>query len=130
MESEVGHHPDPRDGITEDDFEAVVRQNRQRRVYRRKPRQVADLMAHIVARRGIAVQQSSTRLQSLWDSIVGIDVANQTVVGSVKRGCLEIVVSNSSMLQSLSFQKKQILKKIQTQMTDIRDLRFRIGRIG
>lgn len=116
--------------FSEDDFEVVVRQNQLRRVHRRKPKRAADLVGHIVAKRGIAVQQSSRQLQDLWDGIVGLDIANQTTVGPIKRGYLEVVVSNSSMLQSLIFKKHEILKKMQTQMTDIKALRFRVGRIG
>ena len=116
--------------FTEEDFDVVVRQNQQRRVYRRKPRKAAELLCDIVTKRGIAAQQSNKRLQNLWDSTVGIDIANNTMVGSIKRGQLEVIVANSSMLQSLSFKKQDILQKIQTQMTDIKNLRFRIGRIS
>ena len=115
---------------TEEDFQVVVRQNQQRRVYKRKPKRPADLLSHIVAKRGIAAQQSNRRLQDLWDSTVGVDFANSTIVGTLKRGSLEITVANSSVLQALSFQKDKILKKIQTQMAEIKGLRFRIGRIS
>lgn len=116
--------------ITQRDFDAIVRQNQQRRVYRRKPKRAADLVSHIITKRGLAAQQSSRKLQDLWDASVDMEIANNTIVGSIKRGQLEVVVSNSSMLQALSFQKHDILKKIQSQMADIKNLRFRIGRIS
>ena len=116
--------------FTSEDFDAVVRQNQQRRVYRRKPKKASELICNIVAKRGIAAQQSNKRLQDLWDSIVGMDIANNTMVGSIRRGQLEVIVANSSMLQSLSFKKQDILQKIQTDITEIKNLRFRTGRIS
>ena len=126
----MSNHEDESEFFTEEDFDVVVRQNQKRRIYRRKPKKALDLVSHIVAKRGIAAQQSSRRLQDLWDTAVGVDVANHTVVGSIRRGQLEVTVANSSLLQSLSLQKQPILKKIQMQIPEIKNLRFRIGRIN
>ncbi len=117
---------------SEFDFENAVDQGRRRRVYRRRPKQARELVNQIIARRGIAAEQTKDQLQQVWDSIVGVDVANQTRTGSVRRGELEIIVANSSLMQFLSFQETDYLSKINQNMrsTEIKKLRFRIGRIN
>ena len=44
---------------------------------------------------------------------------------------LEVTVSNSTIVQELTFQKQQILAELQAELPDanIRDLRFRVGTI-
>ena len=118
-----------KDSATED-LENAIRLNERRRVYKRKPKQVRDLLNHIVASRGLAAVESSSQLQRIWDDAVGVKLANQTLVGALKRGTLEIVVANSSLMQQLSFKKRELLKQIKASAPEIKSLRFRIGKIG
>jgi predicted nucleic acid-binding Zn ribbon protein len=120
------------DNQSEFDFRNAVDQGRRRRIHRRRPKQAKDLVNLVITRRGIAAEQSTHQLQQVWDSIVGVDIANQTKTGSVRRGELEIIVANSSLMQLLSFQEKDYLTKINQNMRKaaIRKLRFRIGSIN
>ena len=97
----------------------------------RGPRPIADVLNHLLARRGYARIQSALQFELAWKQAAGEAVAADTRPGNLKRGVLEITVRNSSVLQELTFQKKQLLAKLQSQTTDqpIRDLRFRIGAI-
>ena len=117
---------------SEQDFENAAELNRQRRVYARRPKRAQDLINNVIARRGIAAEQSSHRLQNIWESVIGMDLANQTRVSSLRRGVLEIIVSNSSLMQILSFNKEQYKEEINQQMQNgtLSDIRFRIGRIS
>jgi predicted nucleic acid-binding Zn ribbon protein len=89
------------------------------------------VLNHLLARRGYARIQSALAFEQAWKQAAGAGLAADTRPGNVKRGVLEITVRNSSVLQELTFQKKQLLAKLQSQTTDppIRDLRFRIGAI-
>ena len=103
-----------------------------RRIYRRRPKTARNLVSDVITRRGIAAEQSNHELQGVWDSIVGMDIANQTKIGSIRRGVLNIEVSNSSLLQHLEFSKHEFKDLINQQMrkAEIKDLRFRIGSIS
>lgn len=114
------------------DFQNAADLTQKRRVYSRKPKKAQLLINNIIARRGIAAEKSNQKLQNVWDSVVGMDVANQTKVASVRRGTLEVIVANSSLMQLLSFSKHEYKEEINQQMQneEIKDLRFRIGRIS
>lgn len=115
----------------EKDFENAATLNQQRRRYRRKPKRVLDLVNDVISRRGIAAEKSNNQLQNLWDQVVGIDIANQTKAGALRRGILEVIVSNSSLMQELGFSKPDFLEKLNQEIKHgtIKDIRFRIGRI-
>jgi predicted nucleic acid-binding Zn ribbon protein len=58
-------------------------------------------------------------------------LARFTRPGQVRRGVLEVTVSNSTIVQELTFQKERILAVLRAKRPDarIRDLRFRIGSV-
>ena len=58
-------------------------------------------------------------------------MASYSRLGNIRRGVVEVTVSNSTVLQELTFQKTELLKKITTALPDqkIRDLRFRVGSV-
>ena len=117
--------------FAEIDFDDAVHTSDQRRIYRRKPKTAVNLINQIISRRGIAAEKSNNQLQGIWDSIVPMEVANQTRVGTVKRRVLEITVGNSGLMQILGFSKDEYLTQLNHQLgnQDIKDIRFRIGRI-
>ena len=84
-----------------------------RRHYARKPKKIADVLAQLITTRGYGRFQSDTR------------------PGRIRRGTLDVTVTNSTVVQELTFQKQQILSQLKTAMPDanIRDIRFRIGSI-
>jgi len=95
------------------------------------PQRIGDVVSALLARRGYAQLQSINQCQTAWQEAVGPQLAGQTQAGNLRRGVLEIFVRNSTVLHELSFQKKQLLKKLaeNTNEHKINDLRFRVGEI-
>lgn len=93
------------------------------------PQKMADVISVLMARRGYAQQQSAAISQQAWQQTVGKTFSGHTRAGNIRRGVLEVIVRNSAILQELTFQKKQLLKKMTEQGGDqiINDLRFRVG---
>ena len=85
-----------------------------------------------MARKGYAQTETANELESTWNGIVGNQWQTKTKVGTIRRGALEIIVSNSAVNQQLDFQKKKILNQLQTQLPkyNLKDLRFRVGNIN
>jgi hypothetical protein len=52
-----------------------------------------------------------------------------TRIGALRRGTLEVIVLNSTLVQELTFQKATLLKALNQSLPEqgIRDLRFRLG---
>jgi predicted nucleic acid-binding Zn ribbon protein len=95
----------------------------------RGPRPIAEIVNQLLARRGYARIQAVSACQQAWQQAAGTHLAPHTRPGNIRRGVLEITVRNSTVLQELTFQKKPLLKKLQSLIADqnIRDLRFRVG---
>ncbi len=97
----------------------------------RGPQHVSGILAQLMARRGYARQQSAAALEEAWRTAAGELVAGYTRVGAVRRGALEVIVANSTLVQELSFQKPALLVALRNLLPDepIRDLRFRVGQV-
>ena len=96
-----------------------------------RPQKIADVLAEVMARRGIARIDSSAQLEQAWRTAAGELAAKYTRVGAVKRGVLEVIVGHSALVQEITFQKVAILDHLARLAPDQRigDLRLRVGPI-
>jgi hypothetical protein len=67
--------------------------------------------------------------QDVWQEIVGSQFANCSRPANLRQGVLEIVVNNSTVLQELTFRKKELLEQMRDQLPEqrITALRLRVG---
>jgi hypothetical protein len=115
----------------EQDFDQANELVKRRQRFFRRPKRPADLLGQLMARKGYAQSETANELESTWNEIVGTNWQTKTKVGSIRRGVLEIIVSNSSANQQLAFQKKKLLLELQKQLpkNNLKNLRFTIGSI-
>lgn len=85
-----------------------------------------------MARKGYAQTESANELESVWNNTVDPKWKTKTKVGVIRRGVLEIVVSNSNVNQHLEFAKRKLLTQLQTKLPkyNLQDLRFRVGNVS
>ena len=97
----------------------------------RGPKPISEILSRLMARRGYANQQMSEEWREVWSTVAGAQ-AKRTRPGKFSRGVLEVIVTNSTVLQELTFRKKQLLQSMQTHAPhfQIKDLRFRVGEIS
>ena len=107
------------------------REREQRRYHARKPKTIANVLAQLITVRGYGRIQANADFGAAWINAVGPALAKYTLPGRLRRGTLEITVANSMTVQELTFQKAELLAKLQTELPDakIRDLKFRVGNI-
>jgi predicted nucleic acid-binding Zn ribbon protein len=117
--------------LTTADFLAR-RDREQRRHHARKPKTIGNVIAQLITARGYGRIQADAHFHAAWKNAVGEALAKYTQVGRLRRGILEITVANSMTVQELSFQKQEVLAKLQTDLPDakFRDLKFRVGSIS
>jgi len=96
-----------------------------------KPEKIGEILARLVAQRGYARVTVDTNLADVWKSAAGEMIAQYTRAGGIRRGALEILVANSTLVQELGYQKQALLEKLGRLLPDekIKDLRFKVGRI-
>lgn len=117
---------------TEDrELEAVCNDIRSRQRFLGGPKHVADLLSGLMARRGYAQVKSAANCDSAWQKAAGPELAKDSRAGDVRRGVLEVIVRNSVLIQELTFQKRQLIKRLGRLAPErkIRDIRFRVGSI-
>jgi predicted nucleic acid-binding Zn ribbon protein len=85
----------------------------------------------LITLRGYGRVQATADFAAAWQDAAGPSLARHTRPGRLVRGQLEITVTNSAVLQELTYQKQRILAELEEHVPDarIRDLRFRIGAI-
>jgi len=99
---------------------------------KRGPVPIADILSELHARRGIGRVRATEVFDQAWREAAGELIAAHTRVGHVRRGRLEVIVANSTLVQELTFQKSDIIKRLNQQVPDARiaDLRFRVGAVN
>lgn len=97
----------------------------------RGPQAIGNVLSELMARRGFARVQSVAALEDAWRAAAGPLAAQYTRVGQLRRGALEVVVANSTLVQELGFQKADLLAALAQLLPDetIKNLRFRVGSI-
>src|SRR6476619_2294027 len=95
------------------------------------PEPLKNVLAQLFTTRGWGAAQSRLHLEMAWRGIAGDEVARHTRLGALRRGVLEILVSESVLLHELSqFRKRALLHAMQERVgaTRVLELRFRLGR--
>lgn len=98
---------------------------------REGPQAIGNILAELMARRGLGRVQSTAALERAWREAAGELLARYSRPGPIRRNTLEVVVANSAVLQEMTFQKAALLSRLTALLPDrgIRDLRFRLGMI-
>ncbi len=96
-----------------------------------EPQKIANILADLLARRGFGRVQSTEAYEQAWRQAAGPLAAQYTRIGALRRGTLEVIVLNSTLVQELTFQKPSLLKALKELLPEqgVRDLRFRLGAI-
>jgi predicted nucleic acid-binding Zn ribbon protein len=98
----------------------------------RNPKPIGQILSELMVRQGYARVQSARAYETAWREAAGELAARYTRVGRLRRGTLEVIVTNSTLVQELTFQKPTLLKLLARLLPDERleDLRFRVGALG
>jgi predicted nucleic acid-binding Zn ribbon protein len=96
------------------------------------PKQIGDVLAQLIARRGYAREQSAATLEAAWREAAGAELAATTRAGTLRRGTLEVLVSSNLLAQELGFQHDELIARLQklSPETKISKLRFRVGSVS
>ena len=98
----------------------------------RGPQSIGNVLSELMSRRGFARVQSASAYDDAWREAAGPLIAAYTRVGTLRRGTLEVMVANSTLVQELGFQKQTLLKSLAGLLPDegIENLRFRVGKVS
>ena len=111
------------------DFSQAQDLVKSRQRFSRRPKRPAHILGQLMARKGYAQTESVAELESIWNKVAGPKWKSKTKVGVIRRGVLEITVSNSTVNQQLEFEKRKLLTELKLHLpkNNLKDLRFRVG---
>jgi hypothetical protein len=99
----------------------------------RRPRALAEILGELFTIRGYGRLFARQELEDAWNRAVGTSFSQQTRLGEVRRGVLNVTVANSTLLEELAaFRKPSLLEAMRTGApgTTIHDIRFRVGPVA
>jgi predicted nucleic acid-binding Zn ribbon protein len=97
------------------------------------PELLGEILSRLFAARGWGRRQGRLHLERAWAEATGPALAADTRVAGLRRGVLEVEVSNSALLQELAhFHKRRLLEELRRRLPGVPlgDLRFRAGTWG
>jgi predicted nucleic acid-binding Zn ribbon protein len=96
------------------------------------PQRIGSIVADLIARRGYARVIAATTCAEAWATAAGPQLGKFSRPGAIKRGVLEVLVANSTMLQEVTYQKQALVQKLIELLPDekIKDVKFRVGPIA
>ena len=98
---------------------------------RRDPQRISDVLTDLMATRGYAQLSANQECNEAWKSVVG-NIHKLSRATEVKRGVLHVVVSNSVVMQELTFRKQELIPALDAALPShqVKDVRFRVGTIS
>ena len=103
-----------------------------RQIHPRYPTRAREALNQLMARSGYGQTQSNQQREQVWQQAVGQPLASHSRAVRLSRGVLTVLVSNSAIMQELTFQQQQLVEKIKELNSDlkVRSIRFRVGAIS
>jgi predicted nucleic acid-binding Zn ribbon protein len=92
------------------------------------PELLGDILGRLFAVRGWGRRNDRLRLEQAWTQAAGPRFSEQTRPGVLRRGVLEVNVSNAALLQELAgFHKRKLLEQLRKNLPGVMilDLRFK-----
>ena len=96
------------------------------------PESLGEILSRLFTARGWGRRQDRLRLEEAWSAAIAACglAGDETKVGALRRGVLEVVVGSGVMLQELAhYHKRRLLEQLRRRLpgTTVTDLRFRAG---
>jgi predicted nucleic acid-binding Zn ribbon protein len=96
------------------------------------PEPLGEILSRLFVARGWGRRQARLQLEQAWMEAIGPQGAKHTRVAGLRRGILEVTVSNAVLLQELAhYRKRTLLEQLRSRLpgTTVTDLRFRVGTV-
>ena len=119
------------DSYDEQDFDHLVDDMKLKKFRVPRSKTARSIVNRLLARKGYTQVEERDQIQALWNQVVGDHIARHSRCGRLLRGIMEVYVANSLVLSELTFDKSNILARLQKESLGkaIQDLKFRLGAV-
>ncbi|MEM9364756.1 MAG: DUF721 domain-containing protein [Planctomycetota bacterium] len=93
---------------------------------------ISTVLSQLMSRRGYASVVAAEQQMDAIRNVVGESLASQIRIGRLRSGSLEIIVADSVTMQELTFQERQIVRRLadMTPEITIKRLRMKVGQVS
>ena len=119
------------DSYDEQDFDHLVDDMKLKKFRVPRSKTARAIVNRLLARKGYAQVEERDQIQALWNQVVGVHIARHSRGGRLLRGTMEVYVANSLVLAELTFDKSNILARLQKESLGkaIQHLKCRLGAV-
>ncbi|MCR4336777.1 MAG: DUF721 domain-containing protein [Candidatus Omnitrophica bacterium] len=90
---------------------------------------IDEIIRQVIGRMSAGAQGNQKETVDVWKSVVGEKIYHHTKVAGIKDETLVVFVDSSATMYSLGVDKKRILMEIQKQISEIKKIDLRVGKI-
>ncbi len=90
---------------------------------------IKDILPGVIEKITGQKQGESQKIEKVWQEAIGKEACRHTKIDGINNGMMNILVDSSAWLFQMSLKKKSILGKIQKELSHIKKISFKIGKI-
>jgi|GEM_PF-1444769 len=87
---------------------------------RLRAKSISSILDKVLVDKGYAAQQSTQLLHEQWSIAVGESLAEQSRIGKIQRGVLQVFALNTIVMSELEYAKSKALQQLKTALPNFR----------
>ena len=90
---------------------------------------IKDIIPQVIEQLTIRKPDDQNKIQRIWQNIIDAKMAQHSMLSDFSDGILTVAVDSSVRLYQMNLNKKKILEKLQDEIPDIKNIKFKIGKV-
>ena len=90
---------------------------------------IKDIIPQVIEQLTIRKPDDQNKIQRIWQNIIDAKMAQHSMLLDFSDGILTVAVDSSVRLYQMNLNKKRILEQLQDEIPDIKNIKFKIGKV-
>ena len=90
---------------------------------------IKDIIPQVIEQLTIRKPDDQNKIQRIWQNIIDAKMAQHSRLSDFSDGILTVAVDSSVRLYQMNLNKKRILEQLQDEIPDIKNIKFKIGKV-
>ena len=90
---------------------------------------IKDIIPQVIEQLTIRKPDDQNKIQRIWQNIIDAKMAQHSMLSDFSDGILTVAVDSSVRLYQMNLNKKKILEQLQDEIPDIKNIKFKIGKV-
>ncbi len=90
---------------------------------------IKDIIPQVIEQLSLRQPDSQMKIQRLWQNIIDERMFSHSTLENFTQGVLTICVDSSAWLFQMNLNKRRILERLQEEMPEVKNIKFKIGKV-